>query len=170
MREIALYTPVSRVSRLALYIIHFWEIIEKSMEIWCFRKVGFPARSFYFSGITDTGIQGQGPKGQGPKGPKGQGPKGQGPKGQGPKFIHFRKCKKYACVYMDKRMRLHGQARAFTCTGAYAITEISKIQKNARRASARLAHFFLNSRNPPTPSLSACERSFIAWSCKIPNL
>ena len=52
MREIALYTPVSRVSFWALYKIHFREIIEQIMTNIRFQKVGFRARGFYFSGTT----------------------------------------------------------------------------------------------------------------------
>ena len=52
--EIMLDTPVSRVSRWVLYKIQFWEIIEKSMKKARYRKVGFPASGFYFSGTTKT--------------------------------------------------------------------------------------------------------------------
>ena len=47
-------------------------------------------------------------------------------------------------------MRLHGQAHAFTWAGAYAITDISQIQKKMRGALKRALHCFLNSRSLET--------------------
>ncbi len=52
--EIMLDTSVSRVSRWVRYKIQFWGIIGNNMKKTRYRKVGFPASGFYFSGTTKT--------------------------------------------------------------------------------------------------------------------